>query len=104
MALERDFQRNLIKEIEARYPGCYVLKNDAGYKGSIPDLLVLHNDHWAMLEVKKDKAALKKSLKKQPNQAYHVEKLNGMSFATFIFPENKEDVLNELDRRFNSQG
>ena len=104
MALESNFQRKLIKEIETRYPGCYVLKNDPRYKKAIPDLLILHHDHWAMLEVKKDKAAHKKSLKENPNQAYHVGKLNDMSFAAFIFPENKEDVLNELDRRFNSQG
>ena len=102
MKLESNFQHKLIEELEKRYPGCYVLKNDAGYKRAVPDLLILHKKHWAMLEVKKDRASLKKSLKENPNQAFYVNALNKMSYAAFIYPENKEEILNELDGRFCS--
>lgn len=100
--LESNFQRNLKKEITARYPGCYILKNDPGMIDAIPDLTILYKDKWAMLEVKKDEAAMKHSLKKQPNQSFRLNELNDMSFARFIYPEIKEAVLSELDRKFKA--
>lgn len=92
---ERYFQRKLIKELNNRYPGCIVLKNDAGYKQGIPDLTILYKDRWATLEVK---ASAKAS--HRPNQDLRVERMNRMSFSAFIFPENKEEILNELDGHF----
>ena len=93
--LERDFQRSLIKELKELFPGCVVLKNDPEYIQGIPDLLVLHNDRWAALEVKKSKNA-----SHRPNQDYYVEKMDDMSFARFIYPENKEEVLHEIQQSF----
>lgn len=90
---ESEFQSKLIKELKERLPGCIVLKNDPDYIQGIPDLLVLYNDRWAALEVKKDKKA-----KHRPNQDYYVERMNQMSFSAFIFPENKEDVLDDLEQ------
>lgn len=95
--LERDFQAGLIKELKSLFPGCIVMKNDSSYIQGIPDLLVLHNDKWASLEVKKSANA-----KKQPNQEYYVGRMNEMSFSSFISPENKEDVLRELRKTFES--
>ena len=97
MGLERDFQPKLIKELKKRFPGCIVLKNDPTFKQGVPDLIVLYKDKWAMLEVKKDSSA-----SHQPNQDYYVEKLGQMSFAAFIFPENEEEVLNDLQQAFRS--
>ena len=97
--IESEYQKRLKKKIKLRYPGCYILKNDPGCIQGIPDLLILHGDKWAMLEVKKDATA-----KHQPNQDIHVERLNNMSYAAFIFPENEEEVLNELDRKFETSG
>ena len=91
--VESDFQSKLIKELKTRFPGCMVLKNDASYIQGVPDLLILHNDKWASLEVKRSKKA-----KHRPNQDYYVEKMNNMSFSAFIFPENKEDVLHDLEQ------
>lgn len=89
--LENQFQASVIKEIKEHLEGCIVLKNDPNYIQGMPDLLILHNDKWATLECKKNQHA-----KHQPNQEYYVEKMNNMSFSRFIFPENKEEVLNEL--------
>ena len=92
---ERDFQANLIKEIKKKFKGCIVMKLDANYIQGIPDLLILFKDKWAVLECKKfSKAA------HRPNQDYYVDILNKMSFSRFISPENKEEVLNELQQTF----
>ena len=95
--LESKFQADLIKDIKNMFPGCVVMKNDSSYIQGIPDLLVLYNDRWASLECKKSEGA-----RKQPNQEYYVEKLDSMSFSRFIFPENEEEVLRELQSAFQA--
>lgn len=95
--LENKFQAKLIKELKKEFPGCMVLKNDSSYIQGVPDLMVLYKDKWCSLEVKKSGLA-----KHQPNQDYYVEKMNEMSFSKFIYPENKEEVLDELKKKFNS--
>lgn len=95
--LERQFQAKLIKELKKLFPGCIVMKSDSGYLQGVPDLLILHNDRWATLECKKSAGA-----KKQPNQEYYVGKMNEMSFSRFICPENKEEVLHDLQQSFKS--
>ncbi|MBS7282723.1 MAG: hypothetical protein KIG93_05565 [Prevotella sp.] len=95
--LERDFQAGLIKDLKQMFPGCIVMKNDSSYIQGIPDLLVLYKDKWASLEVKKASNA-----NRQPNQEYYVNQMNEMSFSRFIFPENKESVLNDLRKTFES--
>ena len=92
---ENRFQAQLISELKERYPGCTVLKNDASYLQGVPDLLILHGKHWAALECKRDPKA-----KHQANQDYYVKKLDEASFARFIDPTNKEEVLNELQQAF----
>ena len=95
--LERDFQSKLIKEIKKMFSGCIVLKNDSSYIQGIPDLLILYKNKWATLELKRSASA-----KRQPNQEYYVGLMNDMSFSRFIYPENKEEVLNELREAFES--
>ena len=94
---ENRFQSKLIKEIEDTLPGSIVLKNDANYIQGIPDLLILYKDKWAALECKKNEKA-----SARPNQRYYVNLMNSMSFSRFIYPENKEEVLNELQLAFES--
>ena len=94
---EREFQAGLIKELKTTFPDCMVMKLDPSYQQGIPDLLILSGDKWATLECKKTSKA-----KKQPNQDYYVDKMDGMSFSRFISPENKEEVLNELQQAFKS--
>ena len=93
--LESKFQKDLTDEIRRKYPGCMIMKNDSGYIQGIPDWTILYEDKWAVLEAKRSKNA-----PAQPNQAYYVDELNKMSFARFIFPENKDEVLRDLDDLF----
>lgn len=90
---ENEFQSKLITELKSRFLGCEIIKNDSSYIQGICDLIILYKNKWAMLEVKKSKEA-----KKQPNQEYYVNKFGKMSYAAFIYPENKEKILNELER------
>lgn len=92
---ENTFQSKLIKELKVRFPGCIVMKNDPTYIQGIPDLIILYQNRWAALECKRSA-----NEHHQPNQDYYVEKMDEMSFAAFIFPENKEEVLNELQQSF----
>lgn len=91
--LESGFQDRLIDKLKDLFPGCMVFKMDQ-IQG-IPDLLILYKDKWASLECKRTARA-----KKQPNQEYYVGKMNEMSFSRFVSPENKEEVLNELQQVF----
>ncbi|MFI3173950.1 MAG: hypothetical protein R3Y53_01960 [Bacillota bacterium] len=93
--LEKDFQAQLIKELKQLFHGCIILKLDANYIQGIPDLLILYKNQWACLECKKNRKA-----KKQPNQEYYVSLMHQMSFAKFIYPENREEVLYELQQTF----
>ena len=95
--LENKFQAGLIRELKDRFPGCIVLKNDPNYIQGFPDLTVLYEDRWALLESKRANNA-----SHRPNQDYYIERGNEMSFARFICPENKEEVLNELQQTFQS--
>ena len=95
--LESGFQDKLRDDIKAKFPGCMIFKMDQ-IQG-IPDLLVLYKNKWASLECKKSENA-----PHQPNQDYYVELMNKMSFSRFIFPENRDEVLYELQRSFETPG
>jgi hypothetical protein len=88
---ESAYQAHVIRELEKRFPGCVVLKNDANYLQGIPDLLILFNNKWAMLEVKMSEDA-----PIQPNQEYYIEMFDVMSYGAFITPEREEEVLDDL--------
>lgn len=90
--LERNYQPKLIEKINELLPGCIVTKVD-GFQG-IPDLLVLYHDRYALLEVKKAANA-----KRQPNQDYYVDFIKSWgAYSSFVYPENEEMVLRELQQ------
>lgn len=94
MSPETKFRNALIDEIETMFEGSLVLKNDPEDIQGIPDLTVLlPNGKWAMLECKRERGATHR-----PNQDFYIRKANDMSFASFIFPENKDEVLHELQQ------
>lgn len=92
------YQYQLRKKLETRFPGCTILKNDpsVNFQG-VPDLIVLYNDKWAMLEVKRSADA-----PRQPNQEHYINKFGEMSFAAFIHPGNEEEVLSDLQSAFET--
>ena len=94
---ESDFQSDVIDEIQKTYDGCIVTKLDSGYIQGIPDFLILYKNRWAALEFKKDENA-----PPRPNQPYYVDRMNKMSFSRFIYPENKEEVMHDLQQAFKS--
>ena len=94
--LENRFKTKLIDELEEMFPGCIIVHLDPNEIQGIPDLLILYKNKWAALEVKKESSA-----HKQPNQEYYVDMMNNMSFARFVYPENKDKVISELKEHFN---
>lgn len=95
--LESKFQSDLIKKINRILPECIVLKNDPNYLQGVCDLVVLGPNKYAVLECKRSAKA-----PKQPNQDYYVNKFKEWSYGSFVYPENEEEVLNELRETFRS--
>lgn len=92
--LERDFQRELIKDIKSRFPDAIVKKNDPSYIQGIPDLSVDIGPYSYHLEVKRSGTA-----PYRPNQEYYLNKYNSTGgWARTIYPANKEAILNEMEQ------
>lgn len=95
---ENEFQPEVIKAIYEMFPDCFVMKNDANYRQGFPDLSVFIGPYYILLECKKSKKEMRDP---RPNQDYYVDSVNAMGgFARFIYPENKEAVLNEIRQTF----
>lgn len=88
---EGKFQDALKTSLEEIFVGCLILKNDANLQQGVPDLLILFRDKWAFLEVKKSGKE-----KPRPNQPYWVAWGQKHSFGSFVFPENRDEVIKEL--------
>lgn len=91
MRSEAAYQRNLISKLKRMLPGCHIVPNDPQRNQGIPDLLILFRDRWGMLEIK-----LSETAPERPNQHHHVCAFNDMSYAAFIYPENEEEILSDL--------
>ena len=93
---ESTFKHDLYKRIRDQFPGSEVLPNDAGYVQGIPDATVyLPNGRYLMLEGKRSATA-----SKRPNQNYYVNESPLSPHAMFVSPENVEEVISELERRY----
>ena len=89
---ESKFQHNLIKKVKNNFPDSVILKTDPNYIQGFPDLIILYKDKWVALECKRNEKA-----HHQPNQDYYIRKLNSMSYASFVYPENERRVLDEME-------
>lgn len=96
--LESKYQAYVMDRLRDEFPGCFILKNDTSVIQGVPDLLVLYGTRWAALEVKASERS-----RVQPNQKYYVDLLDDMSFASFIYPENEEEVFRDLQHAFSPE-
>lgn len=97
MRKESSFKTGLYNEIRNRFPGTEVVPNDPGYVQGFPDATVYFpNGRYFLLEGKRTSKAAR-----QPNQDYYVNESPLSDNACFVYPENKEEILNELERRYN---
>lgn len=99
MSKESDFERELMEDLDEAFPGCMVIKGASMFRQGVPDRILLCGKNWAALEVKPDPKAAT-----QPNQPWYVEKMNDMSYAAIITPENKQEVISEIQAAFRVQG
>ena len=97
MKNESDFKNSLYKKIRTRFPGTEVIPNDAGYLQGFPDATVYFpNGRYVLLEGKRTNNS-----HKQPNQDYYVNQSPLSENAMFVYPENENEILQELERRYN---
>lgn len=96
---ETAYQAKLVKKLKDLFPGCFIVRNDPRVNQGVPDLLILYGCSWAMLEVK-----LTATSPTRPNQEHYVEQFNQMSYAAFVFPENEEEILHDLQLAFGTIG
>lgn len=88
---ENKYQANIKRRLQYEFEGCVIIKLPTDDIQGLPDLLVLYKNRWAMLEVKRSATE-----PYQPNQEFYIELFNGMGYASFIYPENEEEVFHEL--------
>jgi Holliday junction resolvase len=91
MAKEADLQSKIIKYLRSK--GAIPLKyqQNATTRASIPDILFLKEGFWGAIEVKRSKTA-----KYRPGQKEMVAKMDAMSWARVVYPENWSEVQKEL--------
>lgn len=96
---EGKYKTALTGRIYDRFPSrCIVVRLNPDNLQGIPDLGVLfEGGFWGLLEAKSSASA-----RHQPNQPFYVQQLNAMCFAAFIYPENEEAVLDELQEEFEN--
>jgi hypothetical protein len=96
--LESQFKRRFKDRLEEVFPGCVILDIDPINNRSMPDTIFLYDRFWAALEFKK---SINSS--KRPNQEYWITELAEMSAAYFVYPENQEEVMSELQKQLLSR-
>ena len=89
---ESAFQQLVIKWLRAK--GCLVIKyqQNATTRASIPDILFLKEGFWGAIECKRSKTA-----KYRPGQKEMVAKMDEMSWARTVYPENWKETQKELE-------
>jgi hypothetical protein len=97
---EGKYKTELKKRMQARFPDAIILKNDEQLCPGIFDLVMLWGPWYAAIEVKRNAAA-----PYRPNQEYYLDlvvQMGGLAFT--LYPENEEEVLNEIQQSFEACG
>lgn len=96
--LESEFKRRAIQEIQERFSHLDLdFIEPKIHNRSLPDVVILGPIKWAVLEFKRNQYE-----SKRPNQEFHISRLNEKGYATFVYPENLEGVLGDLEELFTS--
>ena len=96
--IEGEFKYKLTKKLQKVFDGCVIFKTDPTIIQGFPDLIILWKNKWAALECKRSANA-----PHRPNQDFWINFLNELSFASFIYPENCEDVIEKLKDIFKGE-
>ena len=98
--LEGRYKTELKKRMEARFSGAIILKNDEQLCPGIFDLVILWGPWYAAVEVKRSATA-----RYRPNQEYYLDEVRRMGGLAFtLYPENEEEVLDEIQQSFEACG
>lgn len=92
MVKEADFQSKVIKWLRSQKCIVFKMQQNATTRIATPDILFLKDGFWGAIECKKSKNA-----KFQPGQKEMVAKMNEMSWAKAVWPENWEETKEELN-------
>lgn len=95
MKRENKYQQQLMERLEVTFGAdAKIFKSSPYAPQGWPDITIIHKSgRWAFLEAKKSK-----NEPHQPNQDWYVELLDNWGFAAFIYPENEDEVIDELVR------
>ena len=96
MKLESAFQSEFKDRVRERLPFCIIKRNSTDDIQGFPDLTIYCGDQYAIIECKRYKDATHR-----PNQDYYIDlfKSEGV-YASFVYPENIDTVLVELEAYF----
>lgn len=94
--LESEFKRKFKQELVARFPDLEIFEPNPTHRRSSPDMMIFDVMGWAALEFKRSEDA-----PYRPNQYYNISRLTEKGYATFVYPENKEEVLHDLEGLFS---
>lgn len=92
------FKTKFIRNLKVRFPNCVVLLTDPQYLQGVPDILMLLEDTWFAFEVKATKTS-----SRRPNQEWWIDILNRQSYASFVYPENEEEVIREVQQSLEAR-
>lgn len=93
MTLERDFQAKFISKLRKLGVKCYKQEMNATTRRGTPDYICLVGPVWIMIEFKKSKNS-----PKRPGQQENIDWANEQSFGFFCYPENADEVYNQIKR------
>lgn len=94
---ESEFKQRVFGRIRDRLPGCEIIRADTSHQQGMPDNFILWGPCWASLEFKASRTS-----SRRPNQKHYIQKLDDMSFAAFVYPENEDEVLDALEQAFRA--
>lgn len=95
MKKESEFQTKFIAKLRGRFPEADIVKNDPNYLQGFPDWSIFYEEQYAILEIKRSE-----NEPYRPNQKVYLSKFKETSFRRTVFPENENEILEELEKRF----